>query len=168
MLDTQVILYMNRGYITVYSNYEKCCWNIKYEYNDQRLITDEAINNIAKSLEIDYLDEISHYDTINNFKKKLDNKQLEEICDYMIRELLKKRSLEEWCFNDKYWYIAIDGTQITSFDYKHCEHCLKKTHINKDTSEIERIDYFHNVLEAKLIVGNVAFSVATEFIENKN
>ena len=31
--------------------------------------TDEAINNIAKSLKIYSLDEIPHYDTINNFLK---------------------------------------------------------------------------------------------------
>ena len=130
--------------------------------------TDEAINNIAKSLKIDSLDEIPHYDTINNFLKKLENKQLEKIRDYMIRELLKKRSLEKLRLKDKYWCIAIDATQIASFDQKHCEHCLKKTHINKYTGEVERIDYFHNVLEAKLIVGNMAFSVATEFIENEN
>ncbi len=129
--------------------------------------TDEAINNIAKSLKIDSLDEIPHYDTINNFLKKLENKQLEKIRDYMIRELLKKRSLEKLRLKDKYWCIAIDATQIASFDQKHCEHCLKRTHINKYTGEVERINYFHNVLEAKLIVGNMAFSVATEFIENE-
>ena len=30
--------------------------------------TDEAINNIAKSLKIDSLDEIPHYDTINSLE----------------------------------------------------------------------------------------------------
>ena len=100
--------------------------------------------------------------------KKLENAQLEKICDYMITELLKKRSLEKLCLDDKYWCIAIDATQIASFAHKHCEHCLKRTHINKDTDEVERIDYFHNVLEAKLIVGNITFSIATEFIENEN
>lgn len=130
--------------------------------------TEESINNIAKSLGIDTLEEIPHYDTINNFLEKLDIKQIESIRDYMIRELLKKRSLENWRLNDKYWCIAIDGTQVASFKHKHCDHCLKRTHINKETGEIERIEYFHNVLEAKLIVGNMTFSVATEFIENEN
>ncbi|MBU5488861.1 transposase family protein, partial [Clostridium sp. MSJ-8] len=55
--------------------------------------TEESINNIAKSLEIGSLEEIPHYDTINNFLEKLDIKQIESIRDYMIRELLKKRSL---------------------------------------------------------------------------
>lgn len=59
---------------------------------------------------------------------------------------------------DKYWCIAIDGTQLFSFKEKHCEHCLKKEHKNKDTGEIESIIYYHTVLEAKLILGNMAFS----------
>lgn len=129
---------------------------------------DYAINNIAKSLNLENLEEIPHYATVNNFLEKLDIKQIESIRDYMIRELFKKRSFENWRLNDKYWCIAIDGTQIASFNHKHCEHCLKRTHTNKETGEIERIDYFHNVLEAKLIVGNMTFSVATEFIENQN
>ncbi len=130
--------------------------------------TDDAINNISKILEIKNLEEISHYDTINNFLKKLECEELEKIRDYMIRSLLKKRALEGMRLNDEYWCIAIDGTQIASFDKEHCEHCLKRTYKNKDTGKVERIDYFHNVLEAKLIVGNMAFSVATEFIENEN
>ncbi len=130
--------------------------------------TNDAINNISKILEIESLKEIPHYDTINNFLKRLECKELEKIRDYMIRSLLKKRSLEGMRLNYKYWYIAIDGTQIANFDHEHCKHCLKKIYTNKDTGEIERISYFHNVLEAKLIVGNMVFSVVMEFIENEN
>lgn len=129
--------------------------------------TDETINNIKNILEMKELDEIPHYDTINNFLKKLEIEELEKIRDYMIRNLLRKRSLEKMRLDNEYWCIAIDGTQIASFDHKHCEHCLKKTYRNKDTEEIERVDYFHNVLEAKLIVGGMVFSIATEFIENE-
>lgn len=129
--------------------------------------TDETINNIKNILEMKELDEIPHYDTINNFLKKLEIEELEKIRDYMIRNLLRKRSLEKMRLDNEYWCIAIDGTQIASFDYKHCEHCLKKTYRNKDTEKIERVDYFHNVLEAKLIVGGMVFSIATEFIENE-
>lgn len=54
-----------------------------------------------------------------------------------------------------------------SFKEKHCEHCLRKVHKNKETGEIERIEYYHNVLEAKLILGDMVFSIGTEFIENE-
>ena len=129
---------------------------------------DVVIDNIAKSLGYDSLEEIPHYDTINDFLRKLDVSELEKIRDYMIRELFKKRSLEKYRLLDKNWCIAIDGSQLFSFKEKHCEHCLKKEHKNKDTGEIERITYYHTVLEAKLILGNMTFSILTEFVENEN
>ena len=127
-----------------------------------------VINNLTKSLGYDSLEEIPHYDTINDFLRKLDVSELEKIRDYMIRELFKKRSLEKYRLLDKHWCIAIDGSQLFSFKEKHCEHCLKKEHKNKDTGEIERITYYHTVLEAKLILGNMTFSILTEFVENEN
>ncbi|GEQ23554.1 hypothetical protein CBU02nite_40600 [Clostridium butyricum] len=129
---------------------------------------DVVIENIAASLGYDSLEEIPHYDTINNFLKKLEMCELEKIRDYMIRELFKKRSLEKYRLLDKYWCIAIDGSQLFSFKEKHCNHCLKKEHKNKDTGEIESITYYHTVLEAKLILGNMTFSILTEFIENED
>ena len=127
-----------------------------------------VIDNIAKSLGYDSLEEIPHYDTINDFLKNLDVSELEKIRDYMIRELFKKRSLEKYRLLDKNWCIAIDGSQLFSFKEKHCDHCLKKEHKNKDTGEIERTTYYHTVLEAKLILGNMTFSILTEFIENED
>ena len=55
-----------------------------------------------------------------------------------------------------------------SFPEKHCEHCLKREHKNKDTGKVERTEYYHNVLEAKLILGEMVFSIATEFVENED
>lgn len=130
--------------------------------------SDEAIVNIAKSLGLDKLDEIPHYDTINNFLKSLEVTELEKIRDYMIRELFKKRSLEKYRLMDKYWTIAIDGSQLYSFSERHCEHCLKKEYKNKETGKVERTIYYHTVLEAKLIVGDMALSILTEFVENED
>lgn len=128
----------------------------------------EVIDNIAEVLGYESLEEIPHYDTINDFLKKLEVSDLEKIRDYMIRELFKKRALEKYRLLDKYWCIAIDGSQLFSFKEKHCEHCLKKEHKNKDTGEVERITYYHTVLEAKLILGDMVFSILTEFIENES
>lgn len=133
------------------------------DFNKQKVI-----HNIAKVLGYEDLAEIPHFDTINNFLKKLDVADLEKIRDYMIRELLKKRSLEKYRLFDKYWCIAIDGSQLFSFKEKHCDHCLKKEHKNKETGEIESVTYYHTVLEAKLILGNMTFSILTEFVENEN
>jgi hypothetical protein len=128
---------------------------------------DAVIENIAASLGYDSLEEIPHYDTINNFLKALEISELEKIRDYMIRELFKKRCLEKYRMLDKYWCIAIDGSQLFSFNEKHCEHCLKKEYKNKDTNEVEKTIYYHTVLEAKLVLGDMVFSILTEFVENE-
>ena len=129
---------------------------------------EECIQNVAKVLGYETLEDLPHYDTINNFLCNLETEEIEKIRDYMINELFKKRSLEGYRLHNKYWCVAIDATGLFSFSEKHCEHCLKKEHKNKDTGEIERITYYHNVLEAKLIVGDIVLSIATEFIENED
>lgn len=129
--------------------------------------SEKCIKNVAKALEHENLDELPHHDTINNFLKKLNPYEIEKIRKYMIKELFKKRCLEHYRLLDKYWTIAVDATGIVSFSERHCEHCLKREYKNKDTGEIEDTIYFHYVLEAKLVVGNMVFSIDTEFIENE-
>lgn len=132
--------------------------------------TDEAISNIGTFLDID-IDEIPHYDTINNYLKKLPMEELERLRYYMIRELIKKRSFDSYRFiiNGVYcWAIAVDGTGLHTFKEKHCEHCLKTERKNKKTGEVESVTYYHHVLEAKLIVGNMVVSLASEYIENED
>lgn len=128
----------------------------------------ECIENISKALGYEKLEELPHYDTINNFMKTLEIEEVEKIRDYMIKELFKKRCLEKYRLLDKYWLVAVDGTGINTFHERHCEHCLKKEYKNKDTGEIEKTVYFHSVLEAKLILGDMVFSIGTEFIENES
>ena len=129
---------------------------------------EECIENIARVLGNETLEDLPHYDTINNFLCNLETEEIEKIRDYMINELFKKRSLEGYRLRNKYWCVAIDATGLFSFSEKHCEQCLKREHKNKETGEIERITYYHNVLEAKLIVGDIVLSIATEFIENED
>lgn len=129
--------------------------------------TDECISNVAKITGCEELEELPHHDTINNFLKKLNPVEIEKIRSYMIKELLKKRCLEKYRLLDKYWTIAIDATGLVSFNERHCEHCLKREYKNKETGEIEKTVYLHYVLEAKLVVGDMVFSIDTEFIENE-
>jgi len=128
----------------------------------------ECIDNIKKVVGVDNLKEIPHYDTVNDFLCKLENEELEKIRGYMIKELIKKRCLEQYKYQGKYWRIAVDATGISYFSEKHCKHCLKKEFKNKETGEIIRTAYYHNVLEAKLVLGDMVFSIATEFIENED
>jgi len=147
---------------------KNCCSIITMNEMKNEFNTNNSVENIAKAMDYEELEELPHYDTINNFLKRLDNYQLEKIRKYMIKELLNKRSLEHYRYNDKYWKIAVDATGMFSFNKKHCEHCLKRTFKNKETGEIKRVEYYHNVLEAKLVIGDMVFSIETEFIENEN
>ena len=128
---------------------------------------EECIENISRVLGCE-LEELPHYDTINNFLCELAPEEIEKIRDYMIKELFRKRSLEGFRLLEKYWCIAVDATGLYSFSERHCEHCLKREYTNKETGEVERTVYYHNVLEAKLIAGDMVFSIATEFIENED
>ncbi len=128
--------------------------------------TKECISNVAKALGYSTLEELPHHDTINDFLEKLDPSNIEKIRKYMINSLFKKRSLEQYRLLNKDWIIAIDATGLASFKERHCEHCLKKEYKNAKTGEIERTVYFHYVLEAKLVVGDMVLSIDTEFIEN--
>ncbi len=128
---------------------------------------EECIENMSRVLGCE-LEELPHYDTINNFLSDLEPEEIEKIRDYMVKELFRKRSLEDFRLMDKYWCIAVDATGLFSFSERHCEHCLKREYTNKETGKVEKEVYYHNVLEAKLVAGDMVFSIATEFIENED
>lgn len=128
---------------------------------------DECIRNLKKYFRIDELEELPHYDTINDFLSDLNPQELHQIRTYMIKELLKKRCFDDFRINGKYWGITIDGTGLFTFDKKHCEHCLKRVYKDEE-GNIEKTIYMHHVLEAKLVVGDMVFSIASEFIEKMN
>jgi hypothetical protein len=76
-----------------------------------------------------------------------------------VRRLMRSRVLDASRLEGHY-LIAIDGTGILSFSGKHCPTCLTQTRENGTT-------HYHTVLEAKLVTpGGLAFSVATEFVQN--
>lgn len=132
-----------------------------------RFNKEECIKNVGQALGIEKLEELPHYDTINDFLSGLEPSSLEGIQIYMIHELIKKRSFEMHRVNGKYWPIIFDGTGLFSFSEKHCEHCLRREITDKKTGEKKTI-YMHHVLEAKLVLGDMVFSIGTEFIENES
>jgi hypothetical protein len=104
--------------------------------------------------------------TINECLEKLEPEELQKFRKRIIRKLLRKRSFENARFLGKYWMVIVDATQLFCLKEKIDEHCLRKT-INKGTKD-EKIYYYHNVLEAKLVLGEyLIISIATEFIENE-
>ena len=131
----------------------------------EKFNTNETIKNIADLLEIQ-LEEIPHYDTINNVFKKLEIEELRKIQKYMVNRLIRSKMFNKYRFKDKYFQIVVDGTGIMSFKERHCKHCLKSVY-NKG-EENEYSIYYHYVLEAKLVVGDIVISIDSEFVENED
>ena len=129
--------------------------------------TDNCIENLSKILGIESLEELPHYDTVNDFLSRLDMEELENIRTYMVKELINKKCFYDYRIGGKYWGIIVDGTGLFTFREKHCEHCLKRERKNEETGE-KKTTYMHHVLEAKLIAGDMVFSIASEFIENES
>lgn len=130
----------------------------------EKFNTNETIKNIADLLEIQ-LEEIPHYDTINNVFEKLEIEELRKIQKYMVNRLIRSKMFNKYRFKDKYFQIVVDGTGMMSFKERHCENCLKRVY-NKN-EEDEKTVYYHYVLEAKLVVGDIVISLESEFVENE-
>lgn len=130
----------------------------------EKFNTEETIKNIANILNID-LEEIPHYDTINNVFENIKIEELRKIQKYMVIALIRSKMFDKYRYKGKYFQIVIDGTGIISFKQRHCKHCLKRTY-NKGTEE-EKTIYYHYVLEAKLVVGDIVISLDSEFVENE-
>lgn len=126
---------------------------------------DTCVKNIYRVLGLEEKNYLPHYVTINECLSRLDNKELEKVRKKMIYGIIRKRSFEYGKFLGEKWLVIVDATQLFSFKERHCEHCLTKT-INRGTPE-EKTIYYHQVLEAKLVLGDdMIISLATEFIEN--
>ena len=127
--------------------------------------TDEAIKNIAQICGTE-LDEIPHHDTINNVFETVEISELEEIVKYIVTRLIRSKMLDKFKIRDKYYLVVVDGTGLATSRVKYNDNCLTKKKTNKDGEEY--IEYSTYVLEAKLVMGNMVFSIGTEFIENTN
>ncbi len=105
---------------------------------------------------------LPHQDTIDDLFRKLNPKELENFKTSMIRELIEKKVLHQWRLLGKYYVVAIDGTGVNSYTERHCEKCLTRT------SKSGKQTWFHNVLEAKLVLANgLSISLGTTWIENE-
>ena len=127
--------------------------------------TEETILNISNLLEVK-LEELPHYDTINEVFENINIEELRQIQKYMVRKLIRSKMFDKYRYKGKYYQVVVDGTGIASFHRRHCKNCLKRV-LNKGEPEEQEI-YYHYVLEAKLVVGNIVISVDTEFVENKS
>ena len=131
----------------------------------EKLDTEETIKNIGNILEIE-LEEIPHYDTINKVFEKINIEELRKIQKYMVNRLIRSKMFDKYRFKGKYFQIVIDGTNMMKFKKRHCKHCSKRVH--NEGKENEYRIYYHYVLEAKLLVGDIVISLDSEFVENED
>lgn len=125
-------------------------------YNNERINSSFA-SNYEKLFNFS----LPHMDTVEGVFRIISPEELENFKVKLVQELIEKRSLHKWRFKNKYFIVAIDGTGVTSHSKRHCDTCLTKTY------ESGKKGYFHNVLEAKLVLPNgLSISLATEWIEN--
>lgn len=152
-----IIMVQLLGYISEH----KSMRSMTNTFNTQR-----TIENICEILEIS-IDELPHYDTINDALAKIKLEEFREMIKNILYELIRNKMLDKYRIKNKYFQIIVDGTGLASFNHRHCKHCLKKVYKNEDGT-IKEIKYSHYVLEAKLAVGNMVFSIDSEFVENEN
>lgn len=125
--------------------------------------TYEAINNINNILNSNYI-ELPHKDTIINVIKQLKFSDLEFIQTYMIKTLIRSKMLDKYRFNGLF-HVVIDGTGLFSTKIDLGEHAITKVFNEGLDNEYKLYSYY--ALEAKLVCGNMTFSLATEFVLNE-
>lgn len=122
---------------------------------------DEAALKNFRTLSETKVDHIPLARTVADTLERIPPEQIEKIAQRMVNTLIRNRVLEKYRLFGRYYTIAIDGTGWMSFEEPHCEYCLTKKH------KSGKVTYYHPVLEAKLVTETgMAFSIATEFIEN--
>ena len=125
--------------------------------------SDIVINNINNILKTNYI-ELPHKDSLINVIKEIKFEELECIQTNIIKTLIRSKMLDKYRFNGLF-HIVIDGTGLYSTRINLGEQAITKVY-NKD-EENEYTLYSYYALEAKLVCGNMTFSLATEFVENE-
>lgn len=125
--------------------------------------SDIVINNINHILNTNYI-ELPHKDTLINVISEIKFEELEVLQTKIIKTLIRSKMLDKYRFNGLF-HVVIDGTGLYSTKVNLGEHAITKIY-NKD-EENEYTLYSYYALEAKLVCGNMTFSLATEFVLNE-
>ena len=89
----------------------------------------------------------AHPGTLNYLAENMRPETLENLNADLARRLLRMRCLDRFRLNSE-WLVAVDATELRTYSRRHCEHCLTRPLANGTTQ------YFHAVLEARLILAN--------------
>ena len=125
--------------------------------------SDIVINNINHILKTNYID-LPHKDTLINIISEIKFEELENIQTNIIKTMIRSKMLDKYRFNGLF-HVVIDGTGLYSTKVNLGEQAITK--IFNEGKENEYKLYSYYALEAKLICGNMTFSLASEFVENE-
>ena len=125
--------------------------------------SDIVINNINNILKTNYV-ELPHKDTLINVISEIKFEELERIQTNIIRTLIRSKMLDKYRFNGLF-HVVIDGTGLYSTKVNLGEQAITKVFNKGEDNEYTLYSYY--ALEAKLVCGNMTFSLATEFVENE-
>lgn len=127
--------------------------------------TEDTIKNIAQICGLE-LEEIPHCDTINDVFENIKPEEIEEIIKYMINKMIRNKMLKKYKIRGQYYHIVVDGTGLATSKKKYNKNCLVKNKTDKKGNEYQ--EYSTYVLEAKLVIGDMVFSIGSEFVENED
>ena len=127
------------------------------------LNTEEAIKNLANICKVE-LKEIPHCDTINNVFERTKIIELEEINKYLIKRIIESKMIERYKIREKYYHVIVDATGLATSKIAYNEECLVKNKTDKNGKKYK--EYSTYVLEAKLVAGDMVFSIGSEFVKN--
>ena len=125
--------------------------------------SDIVIDNINNILKTNYI-ELPHKDTLINVISEIKFEELEQIQTNIIKTLIRSKILDKYRFNGLF-HIVIDGTGLYSTRVNLGEQAITKVYNKGEENEYTLYSYY--ALEAKLVCGNMTFSLATEFVENE-
>ena len=125
--------------------------------------SDIVINNINNILKTNYV-EVPHKDTLINVISGIKYEELEKVQTNIIKTLIRSKMLDKYRYNGMF-YVVIDGTGLYSTKKNLGEQAITKVYNKGEENEYTLYSYY--ALEAKLICGNMTFSLATEFVENE-
>ena len=83
----------------------------------------------------------------------------------MIVKMIRNKMLSRFKIRGQYYHIIVDGTGLATSRKKYNENCLIKNKTDKNGNEYQ--EYSTYVLEAKLVIGDMVFSIGSEFVENE-
>lgn len=108
--------------------------------------------------------ELPHKDIIINIISEIKFEELEKIQTNIVRTLIRSKMLDKYRCNGLF-HVVIDGTRLYSTHVNLREQAITKVYNKGEENEYTLYSYY--TLEAKLVCGNMTFSLATEFVENK-